>query len=427
MNIWQEGYRAIQNQGVPLTARLPALRHRHFRNWIVGSFISNLGGQLQMWGMFWHLDHMTHSPWAVGLVGVVRVVPLIVLGLFGGVIADQRDRRSVLLCTQLGMASTAAAMAVFTITGHVTPLVIYTLVALEAVARAYNGPVRQAMIANLVPPEDFPNAASINGIQWRLSDVLGPAVTGLVVAGFGPTHGLTACYLFNALSFGALIAAVIKLPPFPPKTERSKGAREVIASIKEGFWFMRNTPVIANAMWIDFWGTFLAGGQALLPAFVRADLQLGPRWYGLLGASAGLGALTASAALAFLPTIRRQGMWVISMIAAFGLSTVLFGLSHNFWIAALCYAGVGATDMISTVLRQTIRQLAIPDEIRGRISSIGMIFQISGPQLGDAEAAYLAAQTTVRFSLITGGLGALAVASWYRLRKTALRDYEHKR
>jgi len=410
---------------VRLTERLPSLRHRHFRNWIIGSFISNLGGQLQTWGMFWHLDHLTHNPWAVGLVGVIRVVPLLSLGLFGGVMADQRDRRSLLLVTQSGMASTAVLLALLTSTGHITPNVIYLLVALEAVARAYNGPVRQAMIANLVPPEHFPNAASINGIQWRLSDILGPAIAGLLIGQFGPNLGLTLCYGLNALSFLAMIAAVIKLPKFPPLTNRSKSPREVVDSIKEGFTFLRQAPVIANAMWIDFWGTFLAGGQALLPAFVRADLKLGPHWYGMLASAAGVGAMVASLVLALIPTIRRQGLWVIGMIGMFGLCTLLFGLSHNFWMAAACYAGVGASDMISTVLRQTIRQLAIPDNLRGRLSAIGMIFQISGPQLGDAEAAYLAERTTVRFSLIVGGVGALAVAAWYRFRRTALRDYEH--
>lgn len=409
-----------------LVDRLPALQYRHFRNWIAGSFISNLGGQLQVWGMFWHLDHLTKQPIAVGYVGLVRVVPLIGLGLFGGVVADQRDRRKVLLTTQTAMASTAAAMAFFTITNTVTPMVIYTLVFLEAIARAYNGPVRQAMIANLVPTEHFPNAASINGIQWRLSDVLGPAVAGILIATLGPVHGLSACYIFNALSFGALILAVIKLPPFPSRVDRSKGAREVLASIKEGFVFLKETPVIANAMWIDFWGTFLAGAQALLPAFVRSELKLGAQWYGGLASAGGVGALLASGALAFLPTIRKQGAWVIAMIALFGACTILFGLSPNFWTAAIFYAGIGASDMISTVLRQTIRQLAMPDNMRGRLSSIGMILQVSGPQLGDYEAAGLAQALGIRVSLVAGGIGSFLVAAWYRARGKALRDYTHE-
>jgi len=375
--------------------------------------------------MFWHLDFMTKAPIAVGYVGLVRVIPLITLGLFGGVVADQRDRRNVLLVTQTAMASTAAIMAAFTIAGDVTPAVIYILVALEAIARAYNGPVRQAMIANLVPTEHFPNAASINGIQWRLSEVLGPAFAGGLIAWLGPTHGLTTCYVLNALSFGALIAAVVKLPAFPPKVDRSKNPREVIASIAEGFAFLKASPVVANAMWIDFWGTFLAGAQALLPSYVRAELHLGPAWYGALAAAGGLGAMVASACLAFLPKIRRQGAWVIGMIAAFGFCTIGFGLSPSFWLAAVFYAGIGAADMISTVLRQTIRQLAIPDHMRGRLSSIGMIFQISGPQLGDYEAAAVAQTASIRASLVLGGLGAFIVSGWYRFRGPALQEYEH--
>ncbi|AIE85366.1 MFS transporter [Fimbriimonas ginsengisoli] len=408
-----------------LADRLPALGHRHFRNWTLGSFVSNLGGQLQTWGMFWHLDAMTHQPLAVGYVGLVRVVPLLILGLFGGVVADQRDRRKILLTTQTGMASTAVAMAALTLTGHITPAIVYALIAFEAIFRAYNGPVRQSMIANLVPTELLPNALGINGIQWRLSEVLGPAFSGLLIWGLGPHLGLTACYVLNGFSFLAMIAAVIKLPAMPPKVVRSRGAREVVASIAEGFAFLKASPVIANAMWIDFWGTFLAGAQALLPAFVRAELGLGPMWYGIMAAAGGVGAMFASAALTWLPPIRRQGIWVIGMIASFGAFTLVFGLTRNFWLAAFCYAGIGASDMISTVLRQTIRQLAIPDQMRGRLSSIGMIFQISGPQLGDYEAAGVAQVAGVRASLILGGIGAFAVAGWYRFNGK-LRDHEHK-
>lgn len=376
--------------------------------------------------MFWHLDHMTHMPISVGMVGLVRVIPLLTLGLFGGVVADQRDRRSVLLVTQSGMASAALGMTVMTWSNHVTPWLIYAMVAWEACFRAYNGPVRQAMIANLVPPEHFPNAASINGIQWRLAEVLGPAFAGLLIAGLGPHQGLATCYLLNCLSFGAFIAAVFTIPKMPPKVARSKNTREVLASIRQGVDFLRQTPVIANAMWIDFWGTFLAGASALLATYVRAVLHLDSRWYGYLAASGGIGAMAASGVMALRPTIRRQGAVVITMIAAFGGFTLAFALTRNFWTAALCYAGIGATDMVSTVLRQTIRQLTVPDDMRGRLSAIGQLFQISGPQLGDLEAASVAQAWNIQGSLAMGGVGAFFIASWYWFRRTPLARYIHR-
>lgn len=408
--------------------RMPSLRHRHFRNYVVASFISNLGGQIQAWTLIWHLFHLTGSSYYVGMVGLVRVVPLLLFGLFGGVLADRYDRRKILLVTQFFMSLTAVGLGALTISGHASPLGLYAFVAVEAIARAYNGPVQQALVPNLVPPEDFPNAASVNGIQWRLSDVLGPACAGFLLAwhGVGMFSGLSLCYLFNAFSFVPVILVIVTLPkrPLPPIT--AKGPKEVVRQMREGFQFVGRKHVLRNAMFIDFWATFLSGANALLPAFAGPILKLGPTGYGTLASSIGVGALAASLFLAVTPTIRRQGATVIAMIAAYGVFTVLFGISPNLWTACLFLAGTGAADMISTVMRQTIRQLATPDSMRGRMSSIGMLFQISGPQLGDYEAGTVAHLTGERIAVVIGGVGSLVVSAWYWLRGPALRDYEHE-
>lgn len=409
-----------------LPDRLPALQHPAFRRWIVGSFFSNIGGSLQVWAVFWQLDHLTHRPEAVGLVGLVRVIPLLVFGLFAGLVADTRERPKILLITQSLMGVVAVLLAILTLTDHVTPLAIYVLVLLEACARAYDGPARQSIVANLVPTQHYANAASISGIQWRLSEVLGPVLSGLFIWGFGPRLGPGAAYVGNALSFGALLYAVLRLPPMPARNERSQGAQAVLKSIGQGLTFLRSAVVVRNAMWIDFWGTFVAGASALLPTFARAQLHVGADKYGLLVASQGFGAMAASSFLAWKPAYEKPGRIVILMIALFGLSTAGVGLSPNYWIAMLFLAGVGATDMISTVQRQTIRQLAVPDAMRGRLSSIGMIFQVSGPQLGDYESAKIAGLTDTRTSFVVGGLGALFAAAWYQVRGPALRDYEYR-
>lgn len=405
-------------------ARLPALSHPDFRNFVLGSFVSNLGGQLQTWAIAWHLYQITGSNLAVGTIGLIRVVPLLLLGLFGGVVADQVDRRTVLIWSQALMAIVALGLSFFTHIGHATVGVLYAVVGLGAVSQAFAGPSRQAMVANLVPAAHYPNAASINGIQWRLSDVLGPALAGVLI-GSGP-GGLSLCYLFNSVSFVALIFVVWLLPRRPPDPAlRASSPKAVLHSIRDGFRFVRSTKVLGSAMWIDFWGTFLSGAQALLPAFATHVLALGPRGYGILASSSGAGALLASIALAWMPTIRRQGRWVIAMIAFYGLFTVLFGLSRTFLSAALFYAATGAADMISTVLRQTIRQLATPDPMRGRMSSISMLFNVTGPQLGDFEAGALATLTTVRTSIIAGGLGCAAITAWFWSRARALKEYRH--
>ena len=411
---------------VAFVERLPSLSHAHFRRWVVGSFFSNIGSSLQLWAVFWQLDHLTHRPEAVGYVGLIRVVPLLVFGLFAGLVADQRERAKVLLVTQSLMGITAIALAGLTLTNRITTEAIYVLVFLEACARAYDGPARQSIVANLVPQEHYANAASVSGIQWRLSEVLGPVLSGVLIALFGAKVGPGAAYSINALSFGAFLYAVVRLPHLPARIARSAGARQVFASIREGIEFMRTTDVVRNAMWIDFWGTLVAGASALLPAYARAELGVGSIGYGFLVASQGLGAMVASSYLASRPAFSSPGRWVIVMIGIFGLATVGVGLSPNVYIAILCLMGVGAADMISTVQRQTIRQLAVPDAMRGRLSSIGMIFQVSGPQLGDWESAQLAGVTSARTSFVTGGLAAVFVAGWYALRGPALRDYEYQ-
>gem|GEM_PF-1074935 len=343
--------------------RLPALQYRGFREFLVGSFISNLGNQVQAWAIAWQVYQLTDSSLYVGLLGIARVVPLLIFSLFGGVLADHADRRKVILVAQCGLAAVAVGVAMLTITSRVTVWSLYALVALGAVARAFEGPARQAMVAGLVPKEVFPNAASLNGVTWRLSDVTGPIVAGLLIGwqGWAGISGLASCYLVNAVSFLAVLLAIYRLPPRPPEGDvgdRPRTVREVFQRIGEGFTFVKGTPVVRHAMWIDFWATFFSAADALLPAFAGPILKLGPTGYGLLAASSGLGALIAALGLAWLPTVHHQGRLVIVMIACYGLFTIGFGLAPNLPLAMLFLALTGASDMISTVMRQTIRQLA---------------------------------------------------------------------
>jgi MFS family permease len=409
--------------------RLPALRHADFRNYLIGSFISNVGNNVQVWAIAWHVYHLTESSFMVGLIGLVRVVPLVVFTLFGGVLADQADRRKVLLLTQSCRAGIAVVLFVVTFLGKDSVGALYVIIALSSITRAFDGPARQAMVVGLVPLSDFPNAASLNGIGWRLSDVCGPIIAGFLIAfgKIGKISGLDICYALNLVTFAAVIFAIWKLPArgSPEAVEPVRSFDEVITRIKEGLQFVGQTPVVRNAMWIDFWATFLSGAEALLPAFAKKILGLGPEGYGILAASTGVGALIAAAALAWLPTIQRQGKTVVIMIAVYGFATIAFGISPNLMLASASLAVVGAADMISTVLRQTIRQLATPDELRGRMSATSSLFHISGPQLGDFEAGAVARGTGERAAIVIGGALCMFVAGhWSRAK--ALVSYEHK-
>ncbi len=383
---------------------------------------------MQTWAIMWHIYHLTGSSYFVGMVGLVRVVPLLFFTLYGGVLADQTDRRKMMLISQSAMAFVALAAAIVTVSGYAGVGFLYLVVAAHSVARAFDGPARQSMFVTLVPARDFPNAASINGIAWQLSDVLGPLIAGVIIAVLGAhvVLGLSVCYALNCVSFFAVLVAVWFLPPCHPANaqDRAKSFSQVVDRIRDGLRFVANSPVVRSAMWIDFWATLFSGATALIPAMAKNILHSGALGYGVLASAGGLGALIAALTLSLRPTVQRQGMTVVIMIALYGLFTILFGLAGNLWIAAVCLAAVGASDMISTVLRQTIRQLSTPDEMRGRMNATSSLFHISGPQLGDFEAGAVARLWGERVSIVLGGVLCLFVAAhWTRSR--ALVGYVH--
>jgi len=406
----------------------PALRHSGFRGYLAGSFVSNAGNSLQAAALSLHVYQLTGSSLMVGLMGLVRVVPLVALTLFGGVLADHADRRKVMLLTQSGMALVALLAFALTYTGSVTVGGLYLVVALNAIARAFDGPARQAMFFRLVPRKDFANAASLNAVTWQACDVVGPVLAGFLIAGggLGRLGGYSLCYGLNFASFAAVMMAVWWLPPCLPEStsEAPKSFGEVFQRIGDGLQFVNRTPVVRQAMWVDFWATLWSGANALIPAMSTSILGLDARGYGLLRASSAIGAGVAALALSALPTIRRQGRVVVIMIGFYGLFTIAFGFSNSLWTASLSLALVGASDMISTVMRQTIRQLTTPDELRGRMNATSSLFHISGPQLGDAEAGAAAALWGERVSIVLGGGLCLFVAAHWSQAK-ALVQYRH--
>ncbi len=409
--------------------RLPALRHARFREYLAGTFVSNIGGSIQAWTVAWHVYQLTHSSLMVGLLALARVGPLLTFTLFGGVLADQADRRKVMLLTQSSMALVSGALFFTAYSDAASVGVLYFLIALHSAARAFDQPVRHSLFANLVPAADFPNAASLNGISWRLSDVLGPVFAGLMIASGGVfgIPGIALCYGANTISFLAVLTAVWRMPPSPPleMAEAVRTLGQVFQRIGEGFVFVWSNRVVSGAMWIDFWATLFSGADALIPAFATDILGLDARGFGLLGAAGGLGALLAACALSWFPTVVRQGRLVVLMIGSYGLFTILFGLSDRLWVAVLCLAMVGASDMTSTVMRQTLRQLATPDAMRGRMSATSALFHISGPELGNVEAGAVAEVAGERFSIVLGGALCTLVAAHY-LRAKELWGYEHR-
>ncbi len=380
---------------------------------------------MQSAAILWHVSLLVPENQrgiALGMVGLVRVVPIIVFSLMSGVIADAMDRRRLMYITQGGMLLCAAALALITFAGVHALWPVYLLAALGSAFGSFDGPARQALIPTLVPRDHLANAISLNTIMFQIAAVAGPAIGGLVIGAFGVGWA----YALNAVSFVAVIVALFQMRDLP---ERAPGDRsEVsIAAARDGLRFVFHNPLIRSTMLLDFFATFFASATALLPIFAQDILHVGAQGYGLLSAAPSVGALIASAALVpLIDRIDRRGRTMLIAVAGFGLATLVFGLSRNFTLTFIALALTGATDTVSMVIRNIVRHLNTPDSMRGRMTSVNMMFFMGGPQLGEFEAGLVANVWGATFAVVSGAVGCLAATGWVAWRTPALRAYRHE-
>lgn len=385
-----------------------ALRHRDFRLLWLGQLVSVTGTQMQFVAINWHVYLLTKSPLALGGVGLVRILPIIVCSLVGGVVADAVDRKRLMLATQGSMLVCAAVLTVITATGLQSIWPIYALTAIASAALAFDNPARQAMLPTLVPAEDFPNAVSLGIVVFNSAMIVGPALAGVLLSIRGPAL----IYGINAASFVAVIVALLLMRASGRPRVGEKAPQISLSALREGLRFVWRTPIIVQTMTLDFIATFFASATALLPIFAAEILNVGARGLGFLAAAPGAGSIITGLLMARLGVNRKQGKIVLGSVLIYGAATVAFGLSRWFWLSLLMLAVTGAADTVSTVLRQTIRQLVTPDHLRGRMTSVNMIFFMGGPQLGEMEAGVVAHLIGATLSVVTGGVGCLfAVAS----------------
>jgi MFS family permease len=375
---------------------------------------------MQLVAINWHVYLLTKSPLALGAVGLVRVVPIVLCSLLGGLVADAFDRKRLIIIAQTVMLVSAGVLAAVTATGLESVWPIYLLTAISSAAVAFDNPARQALLPMLVPAEEFPKAVSLGLVAFQISMISGPALAGLILSVFGPAP----IYAFNALSFLAVIVAVILMRAGGRAgLGEAEASRVSFGALSEGLKFVWRTPIIVQTMTLDFVATFFASATALLPIFAAEILHVGARGLGLLTAAPAIGSVITALAMARWGTIRRQGVTVIVSIAIYGAATIAFGLSKIFWLSLLMLAITGAADTVSTVLRQTIRQLVTPNNLRGRMTSVNMIFFMGGPQLGEMEAGVVAKIIGSRLAVVTGGLGCLVAVLLAMRLATNLLNY----
>jgi MFS family permease len=407
-----------------------ALRHRNFRLLWFGLLVSFSGSLMQSAAILWHVSLLVpdnRRALALGLVGLVRVLPIILFSLLSGVAADALDRRRVMLVTQTVMAVLAAALAALTWRGLSMVWPVYAISAASAAAGAFDLPARQALVPNLVPREHLANALSLNTIMFQVAAVTGPALGGIVIGQLS----IAWAYGLNAISFLVVIAALLMMRDIghdaeaEPEAGNDAGrARFTLYAAIEGLRFVFRSPLIRSTMLLDFFATFFSSATALLPLYAQDILNVGANGYGWLYAAPAAGAIVTSAIMVrAVDAIERRGAVLIASVVGYGAATVAFGVSRQFWLSFLCLAATGATDTVSTVLRNLVRQLETPDRLRGRMTSVNMIFFMGGPQLGELEAGLVANWRGPVFSVVSGGLGCLAATAWIVGTTPVLRSY----
>jgi MFS family permease len=397
----------------------PALRQPRFRLLWLGFLISAAGTQMQFAAILWHVNELTGQPIALGGVGLARLVPVLAFSLVAGALADVANRRRLMLTTQTLMALLAALLGWLTWTGHESVWAIYLITGLSAGVSTFDLPARQSLVPNLVPRQHLTNAFSLGAIASQTGAILGPAIGGWVLAG----PGIAWVYWINAASFLAVIGALLRMGPVEQDVDHSGNAGLNLRAVREGLRFIYHRPIVLSSTLLDFFATFFSSATALLPIFAKDILHVGPVGYGWLASAQAVGAGSMALALAFLGQIRRQGRVLLQTVVVFGAATVVFGLSRSFWLTFAALVVSGAADNVSTVIRNTLRQIQTPDSLRGRVVSVTQIFFIGGPQLGELEAGLVAQLLGAPLAVITGGLGCLLAVGWVARRWPQLRAH----
>lgn len=376
---------------------------------------------MQFAALLWHIRVLSDQPIALGGIGLARVIPIIIFSLIGGVIADVFDRRKIMFVTQSVLIATAALLTWLTWTGQIQLWHIYVLTVFEAIAASFDLPARQALTPNLVPHRDLPNAFSLQSIAFTAGAIVGPALSGLVIGYIGQY----VVYLTNALSYFALIYALILMGPVAQQhAARQKASPVSLSAIREGIEFIRSQPIILGSMILDFFATFFSSANALMPIFAKDILKVGEIGYGWLLAAQSVGSATTATILSQVDRIRNQGQILLGAVISFGIWTIVFGISRNYWITFFALMMIGASDTVSMVIRNTIRQIQTPDYIRGRMTSINQIFFMGGPQLGELEAGLVAQFFGAPLAVITGGIGCIVAVFGIAKKWPQLRYYD---
>lgn len=393
--------------------RFAAFRHVGYRRYFFSRFLAYFAIQIISVAVGWQIYDLTRDPFDLGLIGLFQFLPSLVLILVTGAAADRYNRRMIMGICMVVSTLCATALLLLTISGLFSPWPVYAVLIVFGIERAFLAPASQSLAPNLVPPEDLPNAIAWNSTSWQTAMIVGPVAGGLIYA-----LGAVAPYAVGVCFF---LASALMVFAIPKPAARTQAAAQSWETITAGFRYIKAEKVVLGAISLDLFAVLLGGAVALMPVFARDILDLGPWGLGLLRAAPGIGAVSMAVWLAAHPIRHRAGFYMFTGVALFGLGTVVFGLSATPWISIAALVVMGAADMISVYVREILITLWTPDELRGRVNAVNMVFIGASNELGEFRAGMMASGFGAVFAVVFGGIGTLLVSGLWALGFPQLR------
>ena len=385
------------------------LQHKSFVLFLCSRGLTSIAFQMQAVAVGWQIYSLSGSALYLGLVGLAQFLPMFLLTLAAGHVADRYNRRAVARLCQIIEGIAAVVLAVLSFGGWQSKESILGIMFVAGAARAFEGPSMQSLFPGLVPAMLIPSAAAWSASAFQTAGVMGPAVGGLLYAAGPTTVYITVCALF--LAAGIFLTLIRTEHTAPRQHERIS-----LQSVFAGIAFIRSRPAVLGAISLDLFAVLLGGATALLPIYARDILLTGPWGLGILRSAPAVGALAMSVYLARHPLQRRVGRVMFAAVTVFGAATIVFGVSSSFMLSLAMLAILGAADAISVVIRHSLVQIQTPDEMRGRVSAVNSMFIGTSNQLGEFESGLTAAWFGAVPAVVIGGVGTiLVVLVWARL------------
>ncbi|GCE25565.1 MFS transporter [Dictyobacter alpinus] len=383
-----------------------AMRYSDFRLLLIGSFIVSMGERMLEVALGWELYERTNSALALGGVGLVLIIPVILLSLPAGQIADRFNRKGIVLISQIVMVLASLALTILSVL-HGSIAFIYVCLFVIGTASAFLSPASSALAAQTIPEEAFENSATWNSSSWQMASVMGPGLGGMLVAFF---HSATLVYALNTLAIFIFVILLFFIQArYQPVSKKALAEKASWKSVFEGVHFLRRTPVLLAAITLDLFAVLLGGATTLLPIFAKDILHVGPTGLGWLRAAPSIGALCVVLILTHRPPFKHAGPTLLIAVAGFGIATIIFGLSHSFWLSLAMLFLLGGLDDVSVVIRSSLLLTRTPNEMRGRVSAVNSLFIGASNELGGFESGLTAQLFSPLLSVVGGGVGTVLV------------------